>query len=130
MRRLATLLLIVLALVATACTPEQEATWWQWFGEAEQAGLPCTELAPSIRGAGLPDHFAYVIERESQCQADAVNASSGALGLTQILPAWLPALCGQGIACVPADLLEPRANLLAAAYIFAVQGPEAWSQTW
>ena len=35
-----------------------------------------------------------------------------------------------GIACTEDDLLDPQANLDAAAHIFATQGPGAWSQSW
>jgi len=122
-------LVLALLLVGSACTPEQEAWWFAREHEAEIRGDPCPSLSPSIVGAGLPLHFVWIVWRESRCQADAVNESSGTLGLTQIEPFWLVALCPLGIACTEAELLETRANLLAAAYVFAIQGYEAWSQT-
>ena len=126
----------VVALVAvaslSACTPEVEqlVAWvQQQQADAEAAGLPCPELADAIAWRGLPVHFHYVIERESRCQPNAVNDTSGALGLTQVLPFWLRDLCPAGIACTEAELLDPLRNLDAARYIFDVQGPDAWV-TW
>ena len=79
---------------------------------------------------GLPEHFLFVIEHESHCQPGAVNSSSGALGLTQIMPFWLRYLCPMEIACTESDLLAIEANLDAAAVVYAAQGPAAWSATW
>jgi len=120
-------------LVLSACTPELAAlvAWSeQQEADAAAAGYPCAIYADDLAWRGLPAHFMWVIQRESMCQPWAVNHSSGALGLTQILPMWLPSLCGAGIACTRDDLLMPEANLDAAAYVFAIQGPQAWSQTW
>lgn len=131
MRRLS--LALAALVLTTGCTPELEALvrWLdveRWSAGIE--GLPCHELAGDVAFRGLPEHFLVVIERESHCNPAAVNASSGALGLTQIMPFWLRDLCPAGIACTEAELLDPAANLDAAAYVYAVQGPSAWSQTW
>ena len=119
-------------LTATACdfTPEQLAWWKGQVDEARAAGALCPETAPGLAALGLPEHFDVVIHRESHCDPSAVNADSGALGLTQIMPFWLDALCPAEIACTEAELLHPFVNLEAAAYVYAAQGPEAWSQTW
>ena len=66
---------------------------------------------------------------ESGCDPAAVNTSSGALGLTQIMPFWLTDLCQAGIACSPDDLLRPDTNLDAAQFVFGLQGWAAWSPT-
>lgn len=117
-------------LAVTACTPEQIAWWEGKVADAQAAGLPCPRAAPLVAMFGLPEHFHVVMERESNCDPLAVNDSSGALGLTQIMPFWLRDLCPLGIACTEADLLDPIMNLEAAAHVYQVQGPEAWSQTW
>ena len=118
------------ALALTACTPDLDALM-SWVAEREgdaiAAEAPCPIYADDLAWRGLPEDFLFIIERESNCDPAAVNASSGALGLTQIMPSWLPVLCPLGIACTEADLLDPEANLDAAAYIFATQGPEAWA---
>jgi Transglycosylase SLT domain len=117
-------------LTLTACTPDLDAlmTWvTQLEGDATAAAAPCPIYADDLAWRGLPEEFLYIIERESNCDPAAVNASSGALGLTQIMPSWLPVLCPLGIACTEAELLDPEVNLDAAAYIFATQGPDAWS---
>ena len=74
---------------------------------------------------GYPDAI-----RMAKDHPEAVNRGSGALGLTQIMPFWLNVLCPMGVACTSADLLTVAANLDAAAHVYAVQGPAAWSQTW
>lgn len=125
--------LAAVALATTACTPDLEAlvAWARGQEDAAaQAGLPCALYADDVAWRGLPEHFLVVIDRESHCQPGAVNASSGALGLTQVMPFWLRALCPMEVACTEADLLSPDANLDAAAVIYAAQGPAAWSQTW
>lgn len=129
------LLLLLVALVPlTACTPgslEALVAWVQQHQDAAaSAGLPCPELADAVAWRGLPDHFLFVIERESHCTPTAVNSSSGALGLTQIMPFWLRYLCPMGIACSHDDLLAVEANLDAAAVVYDAEGPAAWSQTW
>ena len=58
-----------------------------------------------------------------------MNASSGALGLTQIMPFWLAELCQAGIACTANDLLQARTNLDAAQHVFGLQGWAAWGPT-
>ena len=120
-------------LTLTACTPDVD-NLLAWITTEEQTasaeGQPCPIYADDLAWRGLPDHFLAVIERESRCDPTAVNTSSGALGLTQIMPFWLRDLCPAGIACTPADLLDPQTNLDAAAYVYSVQGPQAWSQTW
>jgi soluble lytic murein transglycosylase-like protein len=128
------LLLLVALLPLTACTPgslEALVAWvHQQQDDAAAAGLPCPELADAVAWRGLPEHFLFVIERESHCTPTAVNRSSGALGLTQIMPFWLRYLCPMGIACTHDDLLAIEANLDAAAVVYAEQGWAAWSQTW
>jgi soluble lytic murein transglycosylase-like protein len=117
-------------LTMSACTPDLQALM-DWVaaqeGDAIAADAPCPIYADDLAWRGLPPDFLFIIERESNCDPAAVNASSGALGLTQIMPAWLPVLCPLGIACTEADLLDAEVNLDAAAHIFATQGPDAWS---
>lgn len=110
-----------------ACTPAQIQWWTATVRDAEQAGHRCPDLAPARKLAGLPDGFDYIIWRESRCTPTAVNSDSGALGLTQIMPQWIPTLCGLDIACTRADLLDAHTNLAAAAYVFSVQGWQAWA---
>jgi soluble lytic murein transglycosylase-like protein len=129
-RAVAAVVLSASIAAVTACTPEQRAWWTAKVTEARAAGVSCPEAAPALDALGLPEHFHTVIWRESNCNPFAVNSSSGALGLTQIMPFWLDALCPAGIACTEADLLDPWKNLEAAAFVFAAQGPSAWSQTW
>lgn len=123
-------LLLVALVTLVACTPE-EIAWFAGRQEAARtAGHPCPDVAPLLELNNLPDHFHDVIWRESMCDPWAVNSSSGALGLTQIMPFWLEDLCPLEIACTEADLLDPVANLAAAGYVWRAQGAEAWSQTW
>lgn len=127
-RRCLTAVAAVLAL--TACTPDLDSlmTWVADLeGDAIAANAPCPIYADDLAWRGLPEDFLFIIERESNCDPAAVNAGSGALGLTQIMPSWLPVLCPLGIACIDADLLDAEHNLDAAAYIFSTQGPGAWS---
>jgi soluble lytic murein transglycosylase-like protein len=119
-------------LMTSACTPETEAllAWLHEQGEAaEAAGQPCAELAGDLAWRGLPSEFLDLIWQESRCDPAAVNASSGALGLAQIMPFWLADLCQAGIACTTDDLLQADLNLDAAVYVFGLQGWSAWSAT-
>jgi soluble lytic murein transglycosylase-like protein len=124
---------LVAVVSLSACTPDLDALV-AWVADQRAAavadGRPCPEWADAIAWRGLPEHFAWVIERESNCRPDAVNRSSGAMGLTQIMPSWLGALCRADITCTKSDLLDPALNLDAAALVYAAQGPGAWSQTW
>ena len=129
-RLLGGLAAIVTIAASTGCTPEEQ-TWWNWWTsvqtEAHTDGLPGPHLAGDLAARQLPEQFLAVIWRESNCDPTAVNARSGALGLTQIMPAWLGPLCEAGVACTEAEMLEPATNLDAAAFIFAAQGWQAWS---
>jgi hypothetical protein len=127
MKSLAAVMLALAA--ATSCTPEEQAIWRALVSEHQAEGDRCPEVSALVQLAGLPEHFEGVIWRESMCDPYAVS-SAGALGLAQIMPFWLRELCPMGIACTPADLFDPVANVSAAAYVYAVQGPSAWSQTW
>lgn len=133
MRRHLALLALVLP-ACVACTPELDAlTAWvqQTEDAAAQEGLPCSLYADDLAWRGLPEHMLFVIERESRCQPGAVNATSDDWGLTQIhAPIWLDDLCSAAIACSRSDLLDPATNLDAAAYVWAVQGADAWTPTW
>lgn len=127
------LLLLVGLVPLCACTPDLDrlVAWLhQQQDQAAAEGKPCAEFAGDVAWRGLPDHFLEVIWRESNCQPEAVNRGSGALGLTQIMPFWLADLCPMGVACTPADLLTVEANLDAAAVVYAEQGSSAWGQTW
>ena len=127
MKRLAALTAAVI--LTAGCTP-REVAWWSSQRDAAVArGEPCPELAPLLELAGLPDHFHVIAWRESRCNPDAVNASSGALGLTQIMPFWLEMLCPLMIACEPWQLLNPTANVAASRVVYDAQGWSAWSQT-
>jgi soluble lytic murein transglycosylase-like protein len=122
---------LVAVLGLSACDLDKLAAWIQQTrDEATAAGMPCAELADAVAWRGLPEHFLYVIERESNCTPTAVNRSSGALGLTQLMPFWLRYLCPMGIACSSQELLTIEANLDGAAVVYEAQGWAAWSQTW
>ena len=131
-RVLGALALLAAVVATSACTPETEALL-AWLHDqsqaAEAAGQPCPELAGDLAWRGLPPEFLDVIWRESGCDPAAVNSSSGALGLTQIMPSWLTTLCQAGIACTPEDLLQGSTNLDAAQYVYGLQGWAAWSPT-
>ena len=126
-------LALLAAVVATsACTPDTEEllAWLHDQSQAAEAnGQPCPELAGDLAWRGLPPEFLDIIWRESRCDPAAVNSSSGALGLTQIMPSWLTTLCQAGIACTPEDLLQGSTNLDAARYVYGLQGWAAWSPT-
>ena len=129
-RVIGALVLLTVVIGTSACTPDTEAflAWLQGQSQAAEAsGQPCPELAGDVAWRGLPPEFLDVIWRESRCDPAAVNASSGALGLTQIMPFWLSDLCLADIACTPDDLLRADANLDAAGYVFGLQGWAAWS---
>jgi soluble lytic murein transglycosylase-like protein len=129
-RAVGALALLAAVVGTSACSPETEALlgWLHDQGHAAEAsGLPCPELAGDLAWRGLPPEFLDIIWRESRCDPTVVNASSGALGLTQIMPSWLAPLCEAGIACTRDDLLQPAANLDAARLIFDLQGWSAWS---
>lgn len=118
----------------SACTPAEISWWTATVNDAANAGHRCPDLAPAMALYGLPttdevyrNGFDYIAWRESRCDPTAVNRSSGALGLFQIMPEWIPTLCGLGIACTPRDLLDAHTNMDAAAYVFSVQGWQAWS---
>ena len=115
--------------VTTACTPEELAWWKAKVEYAHQQQWPCPDAAPLLETFGLPQHFHNVMWRESTCSPWAVSPD-GAIGVLQIMPFWLAELCPLGIACTPADLHDPVRNVAAAAYVYRVQGPSAWSQTW
>jgi soluble lytic murein transglycosylase-like protein len=131
-RALGALALLMSVAATSACTPDTEALL-AWLHDqsqtAEASGQPCPELAGDLAWRGLPSEFLDVIWRESRCDPAAVNPSSGALGLTQIMPFWLTDLCEAGIACTPEDLLQSGTNLDAAEYVYGLQGWAAWSPT-
>lgn len=120
---------LVAALALLACTPEEQRLWRMIVDEAKAKGYHCPDAAPLVAINNLPEHFNVVIWRESSCNPSAVSPD-GALGLTQIMPFWLRDLCPRLIACTRDDLFDPVKNVAAAAYVYSVQGPEAWSQTW
>lgn len=130
------LIALIALFTLAACTPDELArldAFVAWYhGQQDTAaaqGRPCAQYAGDIAFRGLPSHFLEVIDRESNCSPTAVNRSSGALGLTQVMPSWIGTMCALGIACTRAELLEPYRNLDAAAYIYDRQGPDAWV-TW
>jgi hypothetical protein len=127
------LLLLVGLVPLCACSPDVERLV-AWLHEqrstAEAAGQPCPEYAGDVAWRGLPEHFLVVISRESGCDPSAINDHSDAHGLTQIMPMWLDALCQKGIACTKDDLLTVARNLDAALYVYTLQGPAAWRETW
>lgn len=126
MRRRLVIIAAVFAIAATSCTPEEVRWWTGEVEESRDAGHRCPDLAPARQLAGLPDGFDVVMWRESRCRPTAVNSSSGALGLTQIMPMWVDDLCRAGIACTRSELLDAHTNLDAARYVFEVQGWSAW----
>lgn len=111
--------------------------WWDFAtAVAQQAYVapPAPERpvgagcwAAEVAEAGLPPYFTTIIRRESNCQPGAINRSSGARGLTQIMPFHAGTTC-PGVSV--SGLLDPMTNLRCAARIYAMQGPSAWSQTW
>lgn len=133
MRRARAALLAGALAVVAGCdlTPEALDALRGWQEQQTSAamyrGLPCPEYADDVAWRGLPEHFLIVIWNESRCNPAAVNRSSGAVGLTQIMPSWLRALCPMGIACTVADLKEPLRNLDAASVVYDAQGAGAWS---
>ena len=112
-----------IALSAAACTtpPWVQAS----IDQATAEGLPCPGHAALFDLVGLPDHFHHVAERESNCDPAAVNPSSGATGLLQIMPFWASS-CGT----TRHGLLDAFTNARCAVYIYERQGADAWSQTW
>lgn len=98
----------------------------------DTSGYPCPQWHGLLQQYGLPvERFGRIMWRESHCDPGAVNRSSGARGLLQIMPQWATRWGGceaQGI-CSPDQLLDPETNIRAAARIFALQGYRAWSQT-
>lgn len=117
----------IAVLTLAACTPDEIAFWQQRL-EQQPPGERCPLIAAMREVAGLPEHFDDIAWRESRCDTEAISGA-GALGVWQIMPAWLPTLCGLGIACTEEELLEPWRNALAAAYVFTVQGWQAWEAT-
>jgi soluble lytic murein transglycosylase-like protein len=122
------LILLLVGLVPLcACSPDVERLV-AWLGqhqdEAAAAGEPCAEYAGHLAWLGLPEHFLFVMNRESHCQPTAHNPS-GASGLLQIMPMWADD-CG----LTRDQLFDPLANLRCAAVVYSAQGPGAWAQTW
>jgi hypothetical protein len=118
---------VVAAVALAGCTPGQVTWWATTVDRARAGGVNCPDLAPALELAGLPARFDQIVWRESRCTPTVVNAGTGALGLTQIMPQWIAALCGQHIACSRAQLLDVDTNLAAAAYVFQIQGWQAWA---
>jgi hypothetical protein len=91
----------------------------------------CPAVVDAARRTGWPaarlpwvDRIAW---RESRCRADAWSSSRDA-GAMQIHHRWIGwGLCRAGIACRVDELFDLDVNLRAAAYVFAVQGPDAWA---
>ncbi|HMJ84239.1 MAG TPA: hypothetical protein VK504_13760 [Vicinamibacterales bacterium] len=89
------------------------------------AGLTACETASFYRAqAGLPAIFDTLAFRESRCQPDASNWCCS--GIWQIHKLWVPRLADCGV-YVRADLYDAQRNACAAAYVYAVQGIDAWS---
>ena len=89
------------------------------------AGLSACETASFYRAqAGLPAIFDTLAYRESRCQPDASNWCCS--GLWQIHKLWVARLADCGV-YVRADLYDAQRNACAAAYVYAVQGIDAWS---
>jgi len=125
--------LAAVGLLTAGCTPDVErlVAWVQeQEATASEEGLPCPIYADDLAWRGLPEAMLFVIERESRCQPGAIGPTDD-WGLTQIhAPVWLADLCSAGVACSRWDLLDPGTNLDAAAFVYAAQGPAAWSATW
>ena len=87
----------------------------------------CPQWEATAKYFGLDDRFDRIMYRESRCQPGARNRS-GASGLVQIMPMWVPRLGHCGINST-ADLLDGDKNLCGAKFILDTQGINAWSQT-
>jgi soluble lytic murein transglycosylase-like protein len=138
-----------LAITAAACTPSQflryvdavmtgheaEAKAAVAIYEAERAdataGRPCAEWYDVALSAGFTadqwrEPISRVMHRESMCDPGAVGPTDD-WGLMQIHGPWVGSLCGAGIACTRAELLDPETNLRAAMFVYGAQGWGAWT---
>lgn len=96
----------------------------------------CTQYEHLLEANGFPvEQFSRIMYRESRCNPGAINRSSGARGLLQVMPQWVTRWGGcsdlmrDAGACYPDALLDPGWNLHVAAHIYDIQGSRAWSQT-
>lgn len=87
----------------------------------------CPQWEAAAKYFGLPQRFDGIMYRESRCIPTAQNRS-GATGLVQIMPMWVPKLSACGIYSV-ADLKDGNKNLCGAKIILDTQGINAWRAT-
>lgn len=112
-------------LAATGCGPPRTPSSTHGFG------WRCPAVVDAALRTGWPDLRLPWVDRiawrESRCRADAWSRSRDA-GAMQIHHRWIGwGLCRAGIACRVEELFDLDVNLRAAAYVFAVQGPDAWT---
>jgi hypothetical protein len=91
----------------------------------------CPAVVAAAWRVGWPVHQLAWVDRiawrESGCRADAWSPTRDA-GAMQIHHRWIGwGLCRAGIACRVAELFDLDVNLRAAAHVYAVQGPGAWT---
>lgn len=148
-RTLAVLVLGLVALATTACTPREVRLWQQWHRDDPEAAM---EFARNLPAAPAPQTSGYssassngrcvgyegllaqyspgwdvarmsgIMYRESRCQPNAANSCChGLLQMHEMHVGWLDAVDSQS------DYYNPVLNIRAAAQLWRSSGYGAWS---
>lgn len=139
------------ALTLTACTPQEVHEAYQLVGVdltpheadvisdwlASQDCLPWENLdqyvecaitdswSRYLRSSGITiETWSRIAWCESKLNPEAVNRSSGAVGLYQHLPRYFPARAAA--AGYSNDPLNARVNAMVSAWLYATSGPQHW----
>jgi len=96
----------------------------------------CTQWEHLLEANGLPvEQFSRIMYRESRCNPNARNRSSGARGLLQVMPQHVTRwgsctdLMREYGACTVDALYDPGWNVHLGRAIYDRQGTNAWAQT-
>jgi Transglycosylase SLT domain len=132
MRMKRAILLSFVALILSACTPEQIA-WWQNLDPVQRYVLTVHDVQPmtcdgqvdAIWPASSRGWAHRIVYRESRGIATAQNRRSSAAGCFQLLS--MHAFRFQRHGYTWADRYNPRANVLAALDLFTEAGTRPWA---
>lgn len=123
--RLRTMLLGILMIGATACTPE-EMYFWGNSSLEDQQKVTIDIIHQAADEFGVDGNLMVRIARcESGLRWWAVNITSRASGLFQHLPQYWAGRA-EAVGMPDAWILDPRANARAAAWMLSTQGTRPW----
>lgn len=119
------IIIAAVVLLCTACTPA-EIAWWTAATQPERdAVVEHIVREAAARWEVDGDLLVRIVRCESGMRPDAVNRTSGALGLGQHLPRYWPARA-EALGWEPSQWAEPYVNADVTAWMLATQGVRPW----